>query len=112
MIQSTMTTGGAHVLQKLTGIQQDQQRINTRMIHQGLVDENQAINQNRDGILSWASKETSPTFTDRYNESIRRRKPGTGEWILKKDDFQDWLDGKTRMMWCPGMPGAGKTIAI
>ncbi|KAK3328241.1 hypothetical protein B0T19DRAFT_424000 [Cercophora scortea] len=35
---------------------------------------------------------------------------GTGDWMLRSDEWQAWLAGKTRCLWIHGIPGAGKTI--
>ncbi|KAJ7152700.1 ankyrin repeat-containing domain protein [Mycena crocata] len=39
------------------------------------------------------------------------RQPGTGEWLIKNEDFAAWKrsTGGT-VMWCRGIPGAGKTV--
>ncbi|KAK3685175.1 hypothetical protein B0T22DRAFT_537570 [Podospora appendiculata] len=35
---------------------------------------------------------------------------GTGDWMLRSDEWKAWLDSKTRCLWIHGIPGAGKTI--
>lgn len=35
---------------------------------------------------------------------------GTGEWFLQSDEFRKWLETKGAVLFCPGLPGAGKTI--
>ncbi|KAG8670707.1 hypothetical protein FPOAC1_003942 [Fusarium poae] len=35
---------------------------------------------------------------------------GTGEWFLGSEEFQKWIKTKDRMFFCPGLPGAGKTV--
>ncbi|KAH6907735.1 hypothetical protein BKA70DRAFT_1150116 [Coprinopsis sp. MPI-PUGE-AT-0042] len=35
---------------------------------------------------------------------------GTCAWFLRSKIFQQWLEGKFRILWGTGMPGAGKTI--
>lgn len=35
---------------------------------------------------------------------------GTGEWFLRSEEFQEWIETKDRMLFCPGLPGAGKSI--
>ena len=34
---------------------------------------------------------------------------GTGKWMLESDQFQQWSRGHKETLWCPGIPGAGKT---
>jgi hypothetical protein len=40
---------------------------------------------------------------------IASRQQGTGEWFLTSKEFTSWIDGQTRTLLCPGIPGAGKT---
>ena len=34
----------------------------------------------------------------------------TGQWLLDSPDFLTWLEGSKQTLFCPGIPGAGKTI--
>lgn len=34
---------------------------------------------------------------------------GTGKWMLESDEFQQWSSSYDQTLWCPGIPGAGKT---
>ena len=36
--------------------------------------------------------------------------PGTGDYLLETLEFQSFLDNHEKALWCPGMPGAGKTV--
>jgi Cdc6-like AAA superfamily ATPase len=45
------------------------------------------------------------------SDFIGRRQAGTGEWLLKSNEFQAWVNQDKRTLFCPGIPGAGKTIA-
>ena len=45
----------------------------------------------------------------------RARAEGVGEWVLQSNEFQAWRqdgnNGSTgRVMFCDGIPGAGKTF--
>jgi Cdc6-like AAA superfamily ATPase len=44
------------------------------------------------------------------SDFIARRQEGTGEWLIKSDEFQQWLKQNGQTLFCPGIPGAGKTI--
>jgi hypothetical protein len=57
-------------------------------------------------ILEWLS---SIDFTDRQNKAQRDRQRGTGQWFIQTDEFQTWLRDPGQTLFCPGMPGAGKT---
>jgi hypothetical protein len=42
-------------------------------------------------------------------KSFQRVQPGTGKWFLDSDEFQNWLKERNLTLFCPGIPGAGKT---
>ncbi|KAK6506061.1 hypothetical protein TWF506_010985 [Arthrobotrys conoides] len=63
--------------------------------------------QEEEEILEWL---TPIDYTPQQNDLIRRREPGTGQWLLDSPQFQKWRDHKSRTLFCPGIPGAGKTI--
>src|SRR5271170_8513401 len=53
----------------------------------------------RQAIASWLS---SLNFQASQNEFIQKRRKGTGEWFLESQEFKDWSDGTSEMLWCPG----------
>ncbi|EHK96585.1 putative Ankyrin repeat domain-containing protein 50 [Glarea lozoyensis 74030] len=53
---------------------------------------------------------TSLNFCAKQNDIFARRQEGTGEWLLQDQNFQSWLTGFKRKLWCQGIPGSGKTI--
>ncbi|KAL6904181.1 ankyrin repeat-containing domain protein [Trichoderma evansii] len=58
-------------------------------------------------ILDWLTRtDYGPQQSDHFN----RRQPETGIWFLESVEFQDWLTTSSRTLFCPGIPGAGKTI--
>ncbi|KAJ7576378.1 hypothetical protein C8J56DRAFT_800037 [Mycena floridula] len=63
--------------------------------------------QRRKEFLEWISK---LDFQATQIETFAKHAPGTGDWFFKKPEFVGWRDGKTKFLWCPGLPGAGKTI--
>jgi Cdc6-like AAA superfamily ATPase len=58
-------------------------------------------------IVDWL---TPVDFRLQQTDSLRRRQRGTGEWLLKSREFQDFVTEKNQTLFCPGIPGAGKTI--
>jgi Cdc6-like AAA superfamily ATPase len=58
-------------------------------------------------ILDWL---TPIDYAPQHNDFIGRRKEGTGEWLLKSNEFQEWINQTRQTLFCPGIPGAGKTI--
>ncbi|KAF3074188.1 Ankyrin-3 [Trichoderma lentiforme] len=58
-------------------------------------------------ILNWLTPFNQSAQQADY---LHRRQEGTGKWLLDSDKFQAWIHSKKQMLFCPGMPGAGKTI--
>jgi Cdc6-like AAA superfamily ATPase len=58
-------------------------------------------------ILDWLS---TVDCASQQHDFFSRRQEGTGEWLLKSDKFQKWLTEPKQTLFCPGIPGAGKTI--
>ncbi|KAK8104793.1 ankyrin repeat-containing protein [Apiospora kogelbergensis] len=63
--------------------------------------------RDRAKILEWL---TIIDYAQQQNDFISRRQPGTGEWLLESPEFQSWLSEGEKTLFCPGIPGAGKTI--
>jgi len=58
-------------------------------------------------VMDWLS----PTdFPAQQHDVITRRQEGTGQWFLNSPEFTDWLQGSGKTLFCPGIPGAGKTM--
>jgi Cdc6-like AAA superfamily ATPase len=49
-------------------------------------------------------------YGSKQSDFINRRQPGTGQWLLDSTKFQEWLKTKQQTLFCPGIPGSGKTI--
>ncbi|KAF4955667.1 hypothetical protein FGADI_4360 [Fusarium gaditjirri] len=58
-------------------------------------------------ILDWI---TPINFTSDQEDHLDRLQPGTGQWLLESDQFKAWVGGGYQTLYCPGIPGAGKTI--
>jgi hypothetical protein len=58
-------------------------------------------------ILNWL---TTVDYGPQQSDYLRRRQPGTGKWLLDSSKYQGWLDTSKQTLFCPGIPGAGKTI--
>jgi hypothetical protein len=58
-------------------------------------------------LLSWLS---IADYGSQHTDFLSRRQEGTGQWLLCSDEFQTWCNGDGDTLFCPGMPGAGKTI--
>lgn len=44
------------------------------------------------------------------SDLLGRRQEGTGEWLLASEEYKHWLRTPQATLFCPGIPGAGKTI--
>jgi hypothetical protein len=71
--------------------------------------ENLERRQNHQIILDWLS---AIDYAPQQNDFISRRQEGTGQWLLDSTEFQIWLDTDKQTLFCPGIPGAGKTILM
>jgi len=49
-------------------------------------------------------------FPAQQHDIISRRQEGTGQWFLDTPEFKRWLEGSDKTLFCPGIPGAGKTM--
>lgn len=63
--------------------------------------------QEHQAIIDWL---TPVNYASQQNNFISRRQEGTGEWLLQSNKFQQWLKQSKQTIFCPGMPGAGKTM--
>ena len=64
--------------------------------------------QQKRELLQWLS---TLDFRPKQFDTLRRRIPSTGEWLLVGDIFKSWVDGSgSSCLFCSGIPGGGKTI--
>ncbi|KAI3337266.1 hypothetical protein HD806DRAFT_518169 [Xylariaceae sp. AK1471] len=63
--------------------------------------------QEQQEILDWL---TPINYSAQQSDFIRRRQAGTGQWLLDSPEYQHWVATKKGALFCPGIPGAGKTI--
>ncbi|CAG9983235.1 unnamed protein product [Clonostachys byssicola] len=59
------------------------------------------------GLLDWL---TPANYALQQSDFLRRRQPGTGQWLLDSSQYQHWLKSSKATLFCSGIPGAGKTI--
>ncbi|OBT38813.1 hypothetical protein VE00_10966 [Pseudogymnoascus sp. WSF 3629] len=53
---------------------------------------------------------SSTDFPAEQSDLISRRQEGTGTWFVVSPEFTNWLQGTKQNLFCPGIPGAGKTM--
>jgi hypothetical protein len=58
-------------------------------------------------VLDWL---TPIDYAAQQNDFLSRRQTGTGLWLLDSAEYQTWLKTNKQTLFCPGIPGAGKTI--
>lgn len=58
-------------------------------------------------ILNWL---TRIDYASQQSDFISRRQAGTGQWLLDSAEYHTWLKSNKQTLFCPGIPGAGKTI--
>jgi Cdc6-like AAA superfamily ATPase len=63
--------------------------------------------EERQAILDWL---TTVDYVPQQHDFISRRQAGTGQWLLDSAEFKTWLETNKQTLFCPGIPGAGKTI--
>ena len=63
--------------------------------------------QRRHDVEEWLSP---LNFFETQSDKLSRRLEGTGRWLLESPRYQDWLHGTSSVLFCPGIPGAGKTM--
>ena len=68
---------------------------------------NLAVNLHRQTILDWL---TPINYGPQQSDLISRRQEGTGQWLLDSAKFKAWVGTGGQTLFCPGNPGAGKTI--
>lgn len=69
--------------------------------------DNRERDEEHEAILDWLSL---IDYAPQQSDFIARRQKGTGQWLLESDEFQEWLIKSKQTLFCPGIPGAGKTI--
>jgi hypothetical protein len=69
--------------------------------------DNRERHKEHQAILDWL---TPIDYAPQQNDFINKRQQGTGQWLLDSNNFQEWLNNSNQILFCPGMPGAGKTM--
>ncbi|KAL5315085.1 hypothetical protein ACEPPN_017736 [Leptodophora sp. 'Broadleaf-Isolate-01'] len=71
------------------------------------IQSNEQISERRQ-FLEWVS---DINYEETFNEIIKKKHPGTGEWLLEHKIFRTWVESPAAsLLWCHGKPGAGKSV--
>jgi hypothetical protein len=62
--------------------------------------DNLLLDENYRRIVEWIS---NCDFATPPNQVINERLPGTAEWLLESNELKNWIGGRTRTLWCPGI---------
>ncbi|KXH65063.1 hypothetical protein CSAL01_03959 [Colletotrichum salicis] len=95
------------VLEQLPGVRKELQKIHQMtfaMNEKVIQSERRAKDQK---LLDWIS---CAQYGFQQSDALRRRQEGTVEWFLKSEEYQGWLSSMGTTLFCPGIPGAGKTV--
>ena len=49
-------------------------------------------------------------FRSRQQEILKWAQAGTRQWLFDSEKFRNWINNDYGTLWCPGIPGAGKTV--
>ena len=58
-------------------------------------------------ITNWLSP---VDFRSKHQEILKGAQAGTRQWLFDSEKYRDWVDADRGTLWCPGIPGAGKTV--
>jgi Cdc6-like AAA superfamily ATPase len=83
------------------------ERLHDRQETQERRQETRERQQEHDTILDWL---TPFDYVAQHHDVAIRRQIGTGQWLLDSAEFQAWVGTDKLTLFCPGIPGAGKTI--
>ncbi|SCO87596.1 uncharacterized protein FRV6_11723 [Fusarium oxysporum] len=59
------------------------------------------------GIREWLK---APDATIGFNEAVKKKHPGTGQWFVKGPAFTTWLEKSGSFLWLVGFAGCGKSV--
>jgi Cdc6-like AAA superfamily ATPase len=65
------------------------------------------VDHEQKAILDWL---TPFDYFSQQHDIIKQREAGTGQWLLDSAEFTNWIGTNRQTLFCPGIPGAGKTI--
>jgi hypothetical protein len=83
-------------------------QVGIETIQQGQYRQNQDHDlQKHYKIMKWLSPDS---FAAQQSDLITRKQADTGQWFLDSREFTEWVNGTSQTLFCPGIPGAGKTM--
>jgi hypothetical protein len=95
---------------RVSSLQDDSKtiKVGIEAIQQGQDRQNQGHDiQGHYETMEWLSPDS---FAAQQSDLITRKQGDTGQWFLESCEFAEWVNGKSQTLFCPGIPGAGKTM--
>ncbi|KAI1092560.1 ankyrin repeat-containing domain protein [Rostrohypoxylon terebratum] len=89
-----------HIRRSQSHLESDVGRIHDRQDGRESAEEQRAV-------FAWL---TPTEYLHQHCDFINRREAGTGQWLLNSEEYQRWIVTDKETLFCPGIPGAGKTI--
>ncbi|USP76308.1 Arp Ankyrin repeat protein [Curvularia clavata] len=65
------------------------------------------VDEKHEKMTEWISPTNYPA---QQSDIMARRQEGTGQWFLDAPEFTKWINEPKGTLFCPGIPGAGKTM--
>lgn len=66
-----------------------------------------AATQRKRELINWICP---ADYSVQHGDYTDRRQPNIGEWFLQDPKYQEWERSERSTLFCPGVPGAGKTM--
>ena len=88
-------------------LQQENLSLGKEIYNDVVVVKNVALDHEYKAIVDWLSP---LDFVERQQAILRSTAAGAGNWFLEFNEYQAWETGKEPILWCVGVPGAGKTV--
>ncbi|KAF8184574.1 hypothetical protein K438DRAFT_1837510 [Mycena galopus ATCC 62051] len=76
-------------------------------INMGMRNSSTSEAADRHKIIAWYSP---LNFFLRQEDIFSTHQEGTGKWFLESEKFMQWKSERGQVLWCQGIPGAGKTV--
>ena len=85
----------------------DNQRIRDDITERNVILDLLRASQVSSDLHNWLR---APDAFDDHNVAVAKKHPGTGVWLVKSDNFLNWMVEGNSMVWLNGFAGSGKSI--
>lgn len=63
-------------------------------------------------LETWLSTISGHDYAASKDRYLRGHADGTSDWFFKSSEFQKWVERPGSVFYCPGIPGAGKSVIV